>query len=116
MHYDWVKIAGLLWNIYNIYIIYIAEFELVAGPTPSSTASIGKGKGKGGKDGKGKGGKDGTEYYNFVPPQMLVVPPWLVDIGVDLQLAGGKLGPIISPLGQSDPYGIWTLLFNVIEL
>ena len=50
-------------------------YELVAGPTPSSTASIGKGKGKGGKDGKGKGGKDGTEYYNFVPPQMLVVPP-----------------------------------------
>ena len=55
------------------------------------------GKGKGGKNGKGKGGKDGTEYYNFVPPQMLVVPPRLVDIGVDLQLAGGKLGPIISP-------------------
>ena len=48
-------------------------YELVAGPTPSSTASMGKGKG--GKNGKGKGGKDGTEYYNFVPPQMLVVPP-----------------------------------------
>lgn len=46
---------------------YTAESELVAGPTPSSTASIGKGK--------GKGGKDSTEYYNFVPPQMLVVPP-----------------------------------------
>ena len=107
---DCYEIYIYIHNIYIIYI-YIAEFELVAGPTPSSTASIGKGKGKGGKDGKGKGGKDGTEYYNFVPPQMLVVPPWLVDIGVDLQLAGGKLGPIISPSWSNRP--IWHMNFVI---
>lgn len=53
---------------------------------PDDELVEGKGKGKGGKDGKGKGGKDGTEYYNFVPPQMLVVPPAAPPFDVPLTL------------------------------